>query len=230
MQTAITTTSGGYPTSPSPIPMINTSVIGTVFFFVVIIGLFIYVVKRNIQSQKGSDFSTLKPNPIMLMTSIFIIALFAPSDIFIYFGLGPFDSSIQLFGMSWQFALLPDTYLMFDFIFFLVGSLLTCFRIVFVYYVYKYYLGKTTRKRVTIVGILAELQLPLISLAMLPVGLTNPFVLVLAAIPIPILLIVGLVVLRVVPPYLVPSDWEDLDDGNEWWEKEKEETSVLHNE
>ena len=222
MQTTTTSTTDVYPTSPSP--LIFSSLVSTIFLFAVIIGLFIYVVKRNIHSQKGSDFSTLKPSLVKLITSLFIVAIFAPADILLYPGGGPFDSSIQLLGMSWQFSLLPNNYLMFDIIFFLVGFLLMFFRIVFVYYIYKYYLGNTTKKRVTIFGILGELQLPLISLAIIPFGLTNPYILLLIAVPIPILLIVGLAVLRMIPPYQVDSDWGELDESKEWWDKEASNT------
>ncbi|MCK5264062.1 MAG: hypothetical protein KAR03_00510, partial [Candidatus Thorarchaeota archaeon] len=107
--------------------------------------------------------------------------------------------------------------------FFLVGLPFMFLRLVFVYNIYKYYLGATTRKRVVITGILAELQFALISLAIIPFGLSSPGIAAILSIPIPILLIVGLLMLRYIPKPKGISEWTELDEDKDWWDKEKED-------
>ena len=214
--------------SPDPIPLIGTPLVGVIFLFVVIIGFIVYMLQRNIRSQKGPDLSSMKPSLTILITLLFIIALFAPSDINIYPSDG-YYSSIQIIGMSWQLTLSPYVDFMIDVAFLLMYLPFTFFRIVFVYTIYKYYHGKTTRTRVIIAGLLGELQLPLIGLAIIPIIISNPSLTVMFSIPIPILLIVGLLILKVVPRPLTDSGWAGSVENKEWWDKKKEETSVLDN-
>jgi hypothetical protein len=225
MQT-ITTTSGMVP--PTPDLVGGMTILGTMFFFVIITGIVVYVLQRNIRSQKGPDLSSMKPSLTILITLLFIIMLFAPSDINIYPSDG-YYSSFQIIGMSWQLILSPYVSFMIDFTFLLVYLPFTFFRIVFIYYIYKYYHGKTTRTRVIIAGILGELQLPLIGLALIPIILSNPVLTVMLSIPIPILLIVGLLILRIVPRPLTVSDWTGSGESKEWWDKKQEEINVSDN-
>jgi hypothetical protein len=223
-----TTYTSVLPGIPAPGPMIGTSLIGTIFIFVVTIGFFVYMLQRNIRSQKGPELSSMKPSLTLLTLSLFIIALFAPAALNIY-PLGGYNSSVNLTGMSWQIMLVLGGYLMFDFFYFLVGFPFTFFRIVFVYSIYRYYLGKTTKNRVVIFGIISELQLPLIGLALIPLILSSPLMVAMYPIPIPILLIAGLLILRYVPRVKGISDWTGSDESKEWWDKEQEETSVSDN-
>ncbi|MGY5880466.1 MAG: hypothetical protein RTV31_09445 [Candidatus Thorarchaeota archaeon] len=225
MQT-ITTTSGMVP--PTPDLVGGMTVLGTMFFFVIITGIVVYVLQRNIRSQKGPDLSSMKPSLTILITLLFIIAFFAPFNINIYPSDG-FYSSIQIVGMSWQLTLTPYVDFMIDVAFLLMYLPFTFFRIVFVYAIYKYYHGKTTRTRVIIAGLLGELQLPLIGLAIIPIIISNPYLTLMFSIPIPILLIVGLLILKVVPRPLTDSSWAPSGESKEWWDKEKEETSVSDN-
>jgi len=223
MQT-ITTTSGMVP--PTPDLVGGMTILGTMFFFVIITGIVVYVLQRNIHSQKGPDLSSMKPSLTILITLLFIIMLFAPSDINIYPSDG-YYSSFQIIGMSWLLILSPYFSFIINFTFFLVYIPFTFFKIVFIYYIYKYYRGKTTRRRVIITGFLGELQLPLIGLAIVPIILSNSYLTLMFSIPIPILLIVGLLILKIVPRPLTDSDWAGTGESKDWWDKEKEETSVL---
>ncbi|MCK4567325.1 MAG: hypothetical protein KAU48_08450, partial [Candidatus Thorarchaeota archaeon] len=71
--------------------------------------------------------------------------------------------------------------------------------------------------------ILGELQFPLISLLMVPICLLYPSLTVMIAIPIPILLIVGLLMLRYIPKPKGISEWTELDEDKDWWDKEKKD-------
>ncbi len=156
----------------------------------------------------------MKPSLTVLIVSLLLIALFGPSNLNMYLELG----QIYLVGMSWELGSF-----MLSFTFFLVGLPFMFLRLVFVYQVYKYYLGTTSRKRVVITGILGELQFPLISLLLVPICLLNPGLAVIISIPIPILLIAGLLVLRYIPKPKGTSEWTELDEDKDWWDKEKKD-------
>ncbi|MCK5265317.1 MAG: hypothetical protein KAR03_06885, partial [Candidatus Thorarchaeota archaeon] len=174
---------------PPSTPIIDPLVMD-VFLFIVLIGLFTYILQRQSRSQKNLNTSSMKPSLTVLIVSLLLITLFGPSNLNIYLELG----RIYLIGMSWELGSF-----MLSFTFFLVGLPFMFFRLVFVYQVYKYYLGTTSRKRVVITGILGELQFPIISLLMIPICLSNPNLAVIISIPIPILLIAGLLMLRYIP-------------------------------
>ncbi len=185
-----------------------------VFLFIVLIGLFTYILQRQSRSQKNLNTSSMKPSLTVLIVSLLLITLFGPSNLNIYLELG----RIYLIGMSWELGSF-----MLSFTFFLVGLPFMFFRLVFVYQVYKYYLGTTSRKRVVITGILGELQFPIISLLMIPICLSNPNLAVIISIPIPILLIAGFLMLRYIPKPKGISEWTELDEDKDWWDKEKED-------
>ncbi len=204
---------------PPSTPIIDPLVMD-VFLFIVLIGLFTYFLHRQSQSQKVLDTSLMKPSLSVLIVSLLLIALFGPSNLNIYL---EHDALIYLIGMSWEIIGLSFGDLLFSFTFFLVGLPFMFLRLVFVYTIYKYYLGATTRKRVVITGILAELQFALISLAIIPIGLSSPGIAAILSIPIPILLVVGLLMLRYIPKPKGTSEWTELDGNKDWWDKEKED-------
>ncbi len=197
------------PTTPIIVPLVTD-----VFLFIVLIGLFTYILHRQSRSQKTLDTSSMKPSLTVLIVSLLLIALFGPSNLNMYLELG----RIYLIGMSWELGSF-----VLSFTFFLVGLPFMFLRLVFVYQVYKYYLGTTSRKRVVITGILGELQFPLISLLMVPICLLNPSLAVIISIPIPILLTAGLLMLRYIPKPKSISGWTELDGDKDWWDKEKKD-------
>ena len=197
------------PSTPIIAPLVTE-----IFLFIVLVGLLTYILHRQSQSQKNLDTSSMKPSLTVLIVSLLLIALFGPSNLNMYLELG----RIYLIGMSWELG-----GVMLSFTFFLVGLPFMFLRLVFVYQVYKYYLGTTSRKRVLITGILGELQFPLISLLMIPICLLNPSLAVIISIPIPILLVAGLLMLRYIPRAQGVSGWTKLDEDKDWWDKEKED-------
>ena len=197
------------PTTPIIVPLVTD-----IFLFIVLVGLLTFILHRQSQSQKNLDTSSMKPSLTVLIVSLLLIALFGPSNLNMYLELG----QIYLIGMSWELG-----GVMLSFTFFLVGLPFMFLRLVFVYQVYKYYLGTTSRKRVLITGILGELQFPLISLLMIPICLLNPSLAIIISIPIPILLVAGLLMLRNIPRAQGVSGWTKLDEDKDWWDKEKED-------
>ncbi len=192
-----------------------------IFLFAVVIGIFTYFLHRASQSQNAPDTSSMKPNLTVLVISLLLVALFGPSNINMYLELDRVAFT-YLIGMSWEVVGLSFGSFLFSFTYFLVGLPFMFLRLVFVYQIFKYYLGRTSRKRVVIAGILAELQFALISLAIIPIGLSSSSLAAILSIPIPILLIVGLIMVRYIPKSQGISEWTALDEDKDWWDKGKE--------
>jgi hypothetical protein len=92
--------------------------------------------------------------------------------------------------------------------------------------IHRLYKGKTTRKRAIIVGIAAELQVNTIfCIPYLIMLLLNPYSTFYypMMIPIPLLLILGVILFRVSPPPGEPSVWRDDDKEGYWWGKSEDE-------
>ena len=212
------------PSSPIGLNLVVTDF----FLFFAVIGIFIYVLHRQSRSKKDLDISSMKPNLTILIASLLIVAIFAPSNLNLYPELDS-DYFTHLVGMSWDITGLSFGSMIFSFGFFLVALPFMFLRFVFVYQVYKYYLGTTTRKRVIIAGVLGELQFALISLAIIPFGMSSEYLAAIISIPIPILLLVGLAILRFVPQPDRISEWTELEKDKDWWEKDEGETGNSDN-
>ncbi|MGY5859823.1 MAG: hypothetical protein RTU63_10675 [Candidatus Thorarchaeota archaeon] len=198
------------------------------FLFCILIGFILHIWHGRGKPHGFLDTSKMKLAPSYITLILLVIALFAPAALGIYIqsdGLPIFD----LFGMTYQFSILNFNNAHFGIFFFLFGGLFMCLRLVFVYQIYKFYLHRTTRSSAINYGILGELQFTLISLVIIPFGLVTPSIAVLIPIPLPFLLVTGLLLLRFVPRPEKKPGWEELDEGKDWWEKEKEETSVPDN-
>jgi hypothetical protein len=192
------------------------------FLFVVLIGLILHVWHFRGQPHDFLKTSEMKLAPYYITLILLVTALFAPAALGIYLQSNG-SHFIDLFGMTYQFTLLEALNAHFGVIFFLFGGLFMCLKLVFVYQIYKFYLYRTTMKRAITYGILGELQFTLISLAIVPFGLMMPNVAVLIPIPIPFLLVTGLLLLRFIPQAEKKVGWVELEDEKEWWEKENEE-------
>ncbi|UCH05005.1 MAG: hypothetical protein JSW05_02270 [Candidatus Thorarchaeota archaeon] len=102
------------------------------------------------------------------------------------------------------------------------GALL---RLVFGYMVVRAYQGKTTKKRAIIIGIALELQGPVffyvpVILFQLASPILRSYYPIL--LPIPALLILGLVIMRIWPPPTESTTWTDNDTQGHWWESSTE--------
>jgi hypothetical protein len=85
----------------------------------------------------------------------------------------------------------------------------------------------TTKKRVIIVGIFSELQLTLIGLAIVPLAIGTAGLAVMLSIPIPLLLLTGLLVLKFIPAPPLLGDWDELEKPKEWWEGNDDKRECL---
>lgn len=188
--------------------------------FIVLIGFILHIWHSRGKPFDSLDTSKMKIAPPYITLILLVVALFAPAYLGIYI---QNDESLyfNLFGMTYQISVLNLSDAFFGVIFFLFGGLFMCLKLVFVYQIYKFYLHRTTRSSVVNWGILSELQFTLISLAILPFGLVTPSIAVLIPIPIPILLITGLLLLRFVPRPERKPGWMELEEEKDWWEKRR---------
>ena len=137
-----------------------------------------------------------------------VTALVSPVSVNIY----PHEVSgymSNLMGMTWMMINLNFWDIVIDPLILLSGFSLTFMRLVFVYQMHRYLLGLTTSKRTIIVGILSELQIVIMILPVFIIlSLLGTFELIFGLfIPIPVLLLVGLVIMRVVPSNKIESPW-----------------------
>ena len=137
-----------------------------------------------------------------------VTALVSPVSVNIY----PHEVSgymSNLMGMTWMMINLNFWDIVIDPPILLSGFSLTFMRLVFVYQMHRYLLGLTTSKRTIIVGILSELQIVIMILPVFIIlSLLGTFELIFGLfIPIPVLLLVGLVIMRVVPSNKIESPW-----------------------
>ncbi len=195
------------------------SLLGEIFLIVVIVGGLLHLMNRRSRSFREIDLSKVKLSPTHISLLLLLIAILSPA----YLNIFPGDISgfsIGMFSMSWQIAVSNTLFILFGPDFLVLSLILMCMKIVFVYQVFKFYYGETTKTRVIIAGIFGEIQLLLIGLATLPFILATPNVGVAFPIPLPILLLTGLLALKFLPPPPVQGDWKDLEKPEEWWEKQ----------
>jgi hypothetical protein len=148
---------------------------------------------------------------VRMVTSLFTItALVSPVSLNAY-PHEAYDWLFYLTGMTWTMVNMNFFDIIIDPILLVGGLPFTCLRLVFVYQMHRYLLGRTTRTRTIILGISSELQLVL---------MTYPLIIILTLtgtsdiingffIPIPVLLLVGLVIIQIVPTNKIESPWQD---------------------
>ncbi len=168
---------------------------------------------------------TISPQLVAVVATL--IALFSPLALQIYdYGSSMF-SDFSLIAMIWIYqssqwmgpygSLLIDPLMLFQSLPF------TFLRFVFGYMLYRLYSGKSTQKRVLLTGIIMELFLPAFYLIpFLPMLIMNPgWFSIPVLLPIPILLLYGVVIVKGFPP---PQDklWIETEKTEYWWEKSKE--------
>ncbi|MFW9834194.1 MAG: hypothetical protein ACFFEK_09380 [Candidatus Thorarchaeota archaeon] len=191
--------------------------IANVLIIFVVISATIYVLHFYKKPHMSLDVSGMAISPTTITTIMLIIALIGPVSVNIYPGTW-FGPIIYLCGMTWQIIGFNLSSLMFSSLFLLISLPFMFLRLVFVYQIYKYYQGLATKKRTVIVGVLSEIQFPLIGLFIMPFAIGNPSLAFFFAIPIPLLLIVGLIFLQSVHVPLPIDGWKELDKSQNWWE------------
>jgi hypothetical protein len=154
-----------------------------------------------------------------------VVALFAPFAMQV--SINPWDSYIALIAMTWQWHPYYWNPYLFDPFILIMTIPMAGLRLVFVGMIHRLYKVKTTRKRVGIIAIAAELQfvaigyIPYIMMLLLNPFFTPYFPMIF---PIPLLLPIGVVLLRFSPPPGEPSVWRDDDREEYWWEESEDET------
>ena len=170
---------------------------------------------------------TISPQTIVIIA--ILIALFCPLALQIYDYGSTMFSDFSIIAMIWVYQssqwMGPFGSLMIDPLMLFQSLPFTFLRLVFGYMLYRLYCGKTTQKRVLLTGIVMELFLPVFylmtylpMLVMYPGWYTIPVLL-----PIPILLLYGVVIVKGFPP---PQDklWIETEKTEYWWEQTKKET------
>ncbi|TFG15447.1 hypothetical protein EU537_00070 [Candidatus Thorarchaeota archaeon] len=159
----------------------------------------------------------------IVLLIILAAALFLPVLVIVYSS--PYYGYVQVMAMTWIWYSQGRPFpVVFPFFIFMVISSLpfTFMRLVFVYMVNRYYLAKTTKKRVLMAGVAAELQaalifnLPYILMFILAPGQS---MYPMYAIPIPALIIIGYLIFRFRPPPVQKSWVEDSEKAG-WWNEE----------
>ena len=164
--------------------------------------------------QGGSKEST---STIVGMVLLFAV-LFAPAAIIFQMSLyysyaqiispmwtmfsegGPGGTGLRLETLEYFLATLPFTFL----------------RYVFVYMMVKFYRGRTTRKRIILVGISSELQLLVLSFPALLMILFSSTDYLMIFLPIPSILVIGLLFIHFIPPNPTLI-WIEKEELHQWW-------------
>jgi hypothetical protein len=172
-------------------------------------------------AQKAVSTGRRKLSPRTIVAIMALVALFVPFAI--QAAITPWYSEIYLFAMIWQWQSgywMP--YMLFNPLMLIVMIPMAGLRLVFVGMIHRLYKVKTTRRRVGIIGIAAELQFvsifyfPFIIMILLNPYYSPYFPIV---IPIPLLLVLGVILFKVSPPPGEPSVWRDDDKEGYWWEE-----------
>jgi hypothetical protein len=174
------------------------------------------------------EAGAIRVKPWMITTIMLILTFFGPMSLNIYPSLGPFESdTIYIFAMTYQILnIFTWDFVMFDLPTIMVTALFSFMRLVFVYQLSRYYKGRTSRGRTIAVGIISELQMTIITGLVLLFLMSSPvMVFYMIAVPIPILLLLGLVFMWTVPVPEIPGPWKELDEPKSWWDEESKAVS-----
>ena len=176
-------------------------------------------------ATKAVSTGRRKLSPRTIVVIMALVALFVPFAMQVT--INPWDSYIALIAMTWQ--LQPyywNPYYLFDPLLLIMTIPMAGLRLVFVGMIHRLYKVKTTRRRVGIIAIAAELQFvtigytPYIIMYLLLPYYSPYFPIV---IPIPLLLVLGVILFRFSPPPGEPSVWRDDDKEGYWWEESEDE-------
>ena len=84
------------------------------------------------------------------------------------------------------------------------------FRLLFVYFLYRFYQDRTTRLSILVSGFIAELVLLLMNLSSI-FSITQLYI------PLTILLPIGLILVFTFPPDRIPGPWSDVSESDDWF-------------
>ena len=201
------------------------SIMTETFVIFVVIGILLYIMNRRSKSFRAVDPRNMRISITNIAFILLLIAILGPAYLNVYPRTG-FYPAIVVFAMSWQISGYNLNIFLFGPDFLLVAFLLMFLKFVFIYQLFKYYNHATTKNRVVTVGIISELQLTLIGLVVIPLAARTPGLAVVLSIPIPVLLLIGLLVLKFIPAPPLLGDWEELEKPEEWWEEDDAKKQV----
>jgi hypothetical protein len=165
--------------------------------------------RKTTISPDGSKERRLDPRTATIFLAV--TALVSPISVN-YYPHEVYGWTSNLMGMTWMMIHMNFWDIVIDPLILLSGLALTFMRIVFVYQIHLYLIGRASQKRTIIIGILSELQQIIMILPVyIILSLLGTFELVSSFffIPIPVLLLVGLVIMRIVPTRKIESPWEN---------------------
>jgi hypothetical protein len=177
-------------------------------------------------ASTGEEHPQTLSNLGMYLSGLVAIALLTPTAFSYRFSLGGSYWSNEIMAMTWiQFTDYRGSILMTiltqpSYVF--GAQILTFPRLIFIYMISRLYNEKTTTRRAVLTGIISELWLPGIYYTpLLLQAITAPSTIdmVTIAIPIPILLIAGLLLLRRRPAKGLPVAWAAGDRSEDWWDE-----------
>jgi hypothetical protein len=190
------------------------------FLIAAIIGTLLYIMNRRSKSFQAINPKSMKLSTTRIALILLMIAILGPAYLNVYPRTG-FYPSMAVFAMSWQMQDFVTSILFFGPDFLLVAALLMFLKFVFVYQIFKYYYRATTKNRVIAIGVISELQLTILGLAVIPLTFRTPGLSIMLSIPIPVLLLTGLLMLKFVPVPPLLGDWGELEKPKEWWNEIK---------
>jgi hypothetical protein len=124
-----------------------------------------------------------------------------------------------IFGIPYTYFWYPpdETLLWIDPMFAITSVANTFLRLVFIFMLYRYYTGNSTKTRTLLTGIAGELQYTVIFLIAF-----NPFhpwpYNYLFILPIPVLLVIGAVIMKLFSPPMIEL-WKDDSSDESWWDQ-----------
>lgn len=170
--------------------------------------------------------STIRRKARNIASVVAAVMLVAPFMISIYSW--DLTTEVQLSGVLWNIWLqggwpMPPFYMLYSAIMSLPMHIP---KFAFVYMIYRYYMGKTTRNRAIIVGLISEIWWWIPNLIiMMMIMMTSPYGYYSLILPIPILFLFGIIIMLKIPAPDIETPWKDFKEKADWWEKppEKEE-------
>lgn len=195
-------------TVPTPDPAIMSIMLLNILIFILIVVYAAYWLYKHGTTTSEQDESPkaqiAKIGPALLL----ILTVTAPISFNIY--INPERAPIvYVMGLWWMSIGISFTDVMFDPTLLLAGIPFAIPKFAFIYMIHRYLLGETTRRRVLLIGIISETPIPILGLIadLLYLGGFVSITDIMIFIPIPLLLILGVLIVRFIPPLVKEKSW-----------------------
>ncbi|MHA1960500.1 MAG: hypothetical protein ACW99U_09725 [Candidatus Thorarchaeota archaeon] len=191
---------------PGPDPLIFSIVLLNALIFILFVAYSAHWLYSKSEAQLDEDPSLKRVIARVAPAVLLIIAMTAPVSINVY--LNPERLPlVYVMGLWWMSIGLSLTDVLIEPMLLLGGIPLAIPRLAFVYMVHRFLMGQTTSKRVVLVGLLSELPIPILALIADLFQLLNASQEFMVFIPMPFLLIVGLLIIWFIPPLPREKSW-----------------------